>query len=163
MLRNPNLAWLSRQHQHALALCVRIDRAGEISESALLAWQEEIQNQFEMEIRHHFGAEERVVFPVAHRFSHLAPLVDGLRADHETLRGYFARAVSRELDVDSLRQFGALLSRHIRTEERELFEELQRKMNPTELDAMGRELSSELEQAVQGCALPRSIVTRPER
>jgi hemerythrin-like domain-containing protein len=157
MLRSPHLAPLSRQHQHALALCVRIQRAGEISNSALPAWQEEIQNQFDTEIRYHFGAEEAVLFPAARKYSKLAALVDNLLADHEVLRGYFASAVSRELDADRLRQFAVLLTRHIRTEERELFEGMQQRMDAKELEVIGQQLNRELKRAVQSCALPRII------
>jgi len=39
MLRDKNLIPLSHQHQHALALCVRIERASPISADDLEAWQ----------------------------------------------------------------------------------------------------------------------------
>ena len=68
MLRDKNLAPLSRQHQHALALCVRIDRASPIRETDLAAWQEEIARHFRSEIRIHFAAEEEFVFPAAEGF-----------------------------------------------------------------------------------------------
>ena len=42
MLRDKSLIPLSRQHQHALALCVRIERASPIANSDLKAWQESI-------------------------------------------------------------------------------------------------------------------------
>jgi len=65
MLRDKNLVPLSRQHQHALALCVRIDRAAPIAEPDLAAWQAEIGQHFRAEIRVHFAAEEQFVFPAA--------------------------------------------------------------------------------------------------
>ena len=154
MLRDPNLAPLSRQHQHALALCVRIDRAGKITEPALPDWQQEIENHFEREIKYHFTAEERLLFPAARKFPELAPLVDELLADHEALRSYFARAVARKLNGEDLRQFAAKLSRHIRREERELFEGLQQRMTATELDTLGSALNKALAKAPQSCSLP---------
>jgi len=54
MLRDPNLIPLSRQHQHALALCVRIDRASPVGDSGMAAWQSEIAQIFQSEIRVHF-------------------------------------------------------------------------------------------------------------
>ena len=42
MLRDKNLIPLSHQHQRALALCVRIDRAQPIPDADLLTWQAEI-------------------------------------------------------------------------------------------------------------------------
>ena len=68
MLRDPNLIPLSRQHQHALALCVRIDRASPVGDSDMAAWQSEIAQIFQSEIRVHFGAEENVLFPSVRRF-----------------------------------------------------------------------------------------------
>jgi len=154
MLRNPNLAPLSRQHQHALALCVRIDRAGKIPEPALPDWQREIENHFASEIKDHFTAEERLLFPATCKFPELAPLVDELLADHEALRRYFAGAVARKLNAEDLREFAARLARHIRREERELFEGLQQRMTETELDTLGSGLNQALAEATLSCSLP---------
>ncbi|MGD0180950.1 MAG: hemerythrin domain-containing protein, partial [Terriglobales bacterium] len=92
MLRDKNLVPLSRQHQHALALCVRLDRAIQAGEIDLEAWQAEIQQQFESEIGIHFAAEEKELFPAAARFPELQSLVDELLAEHDFLRDSFARA-----------------------------------------------------------------------
>ncbi len=58
MLRDKNLVPLSRQHQHALAMCVRIDRAS-LADLENQAWQVELQQIFEGEISVHFAAEEK--------------------------------------------------------------------------------------------------------
>src|SRR5229473_2807490 len=116
MLRDKNLIPLSRQHQHALALCVRIDRAIQAGEIDLEAWQAEIQQQFESEISTHFAAEEKELFPAAARFSEMQPLVDELLAEHNILRDYFLRAAARSLEPLSLRKFGEQLTRHVRKE-----------------------------------------------
>ena len=78
MLRDKNLIPLSHQHQHCLALCVRLDRAIQAGEVDLEAWQAEIQQIFEQEISFHFAAEEKELFPVAARFPELQPLVQEL-------------------------------------------------------------------------------------
>jgi hypothetical protein len=44
MLRDKSLIPLSHQHQRALALCVRIDRAQPIPDADLEAWQAEIEH-----------------------------------------------------------------------------------------------------------------------
>ena len=140
MLRDPSLIPLSRQHQHALALCVRIDRALGKEAIELSAWQEEIQQSYEHEISGHFAAEERVLFPAARRFSELALLVDELLGEHQRLREHFARAGERTMDRDELAAFAKLLSGHIRKEERLLFERLQKLMSKEELSALGNAL-----------------------
>ena len=69
MLRDKNLVPLSHQHQHCLALCVRLDRAIQAGDVDLEAWQAEIQQMFEQEIAFHFAAEEKELFPVAAQLS----------------------------------------------------------------------------------------------
>ncbi len=155
MLRNSNLVPLSRQHQHALALCVRIERALQAGETGLAAWQAEIQQHFEQEISIHFAAEEKELFPAASRFRDLQPLVRELLADHGVLREAFARAAAQTLEPAGLRAFAVRLSAHIRKEERQLFEEMQKRMTPEELTALGTELETALKRASQACALPR--------
>ena len=54
MLRDKSLIPLSHQHQRALALCVRIDRAQPIPATDLESWQAEIEQHFEQEIRDPF-------------------------------------------------------------------------------------------------------------
>src|SRR5205809_6236750 len=97
MLRNKNFIPLSHQHQHALALCVRLDRALQAGAVEADVWQAEIQQIFEQEIAVHFAAEEKEVFPTAARFLELQPLIDELLAEHGVLRGLFAQAASRTL------------------------------------------------------------------
>jgi hemerythrin-like domain-containing protein len=166
MLRDPNLIPLSRQHQHALALCVRLDRGIQAGEIDLQAWQEEIQLQFDSEIKIHFAAEEKELFPAAARFPELQPLVDELLAEHRILRDYFVCAAARSLDPKSLRDFGEKLVHHIRKEERQLFEGMQRVMSSPELAVLGMALEEALKYASQACALPHEATrlrSKPQR
>jgi len=151
MLRDKSLIPLSRQHQHALALCVRIDRSQPISVTDLQAWQAEIEQQFEQEIKIHFAAEEQVLFPAAHEFPQLVPIVEELIADHAVLRELFSQAGKRCMSSESLLAFGQRLANHIRKEERQLFERLQQLSNQEELAALGVELEAALKDAAQSC------------
>ncbi len=154
MLRDKNLIPLSHQHQHALALCVRIDRAQPIPEKDLHAWQTEIEQHFEQEIKVHFAAEEAEVFPAARKFSELSPLVEDLLADHACLRESFAHAQARRMTVTTLPAFAQRLSNHIRKEERQLFKRLQELMTQQELGVLGKRLETALTEAHQTCLLP---------
>jgi len=154
MLRDRNLIPLSRQHQHALALCVRIDRAMPIADADLASWLTEVEQIFQSEIRVHFAAEESVVFPRARKLAELIPLVDELLADHTVLRESFARAQARTMSAAELSAFGQCMSGHIRKEERQLFERMQELMNPEALALMGQNLEEALKDAVQTCRLP---------
>jgi hemerythrin-like domain-containing protein len=159
MLRHKSLIPLSRQHQHALALCVRIDRAAPVAD--LEAWQAEVALQFRSEIAIHFAAEEKVVFPAALRFGELASLLDELVAEHAQLRASFAAAEARRMTAEQLSKFAAQLASHIRKEERQLFERLQELFSAEEIGAMGRQLEIALEAAAQACAVPSGAAKRP--
>ena len=157
MLRDKNLIPLSHQHQHALALCVRIDRAVQAGDLDMLAWQAEIQQIFVGEVQNHFYAEERELFPVALRFPELGQLVDELLTEHARLREYFALATERTMDPAKLHDFARKLSAHIRKEEREVFEVLQRLLAPEELATLGTALANALNETgadQNSCTLP---------
>jgi hemerythrin-like domain-containing protein len=154
MLRDANLIPLSRQHQHALALCVRLERAMQAGNIDVEAWQAEIQQQFESEIAIHFAAEEKDLFPAAAEFPELRKLVDELIAEHVLLRDYFARAAARRLDQQALANLGERLAQHIRKEERQLFEGMQKLMSSHALATLGNALDTALQDASQACALP---------
>ena len=154
MLRDKNLVPLSRQHQHALALCVRINRARLSTPSEVKAWQSEIQQHFEQEIRYHFDAEEQHLFPVARQFAELNPLVDELVAERVHLRGYFARATAGALEASGLRSFAETLSSHIRKEERQLFEGMQERMGAEALAKIGAKIDETLSAVSTACIVP---------
>jgi hemerythrin-like domain-containing protein len=154
MLRDKNLVPLSRQHQHALALCVRINRAPLATPAELQAWQSEIVQHFEQEIQYHFAAEEIHLFPAARLQPGLSPLVDELLAEHARLRRFFAQSAARALDRPGLREFAETLSAHIRKEERQLFEGMQKQMTPEEMLRTGALVDEALAAAPQTCIVP---------
>jgi hemerythrin-like domain-containing protein len=142
MLRDRNLIPLSHQHQHALALCVRIERGLGAEHSDPLYWQKEIAQIFASEIRFHFEAEEKVLFPFAQRAPKLRDLVDELRVEHVSLRHYAAGAAEGRLTVPELQLFAASLAAHVRKEERQLFEGMQEFFSAEELTKTGAELDA---------------------
>ena len=157
MLRDKNLIPLSHQHQHALAMCVRLERALAKGTADLNAWQQEIVSIWESEIRYHFEAEEKILFPAADKYASLKPLVKRLLSEHTTLRDFFARAQARRLNAEALKTFGETLSQHIRTEDRQLFEECQRLMPAEEMARTGAAMDEYFTQSGMpgaSCALP---------
>jgi|HubBroStandDraft_1064217.scaffolds.fasta_scaffold94537_2 hemerythrin-like domain-containing protein len=163
MLRDKSLIPLSHQHQRALALCVRIDRAQPIPAADLEIWQTEIEQNFDQEIKIHFSAEERVLFPAAREFPELIPLAEDLIADHAALREFFSRAQMRRMSSETLLAFAQRLSRHIRKEERQLFERLQQLMSPEKLLALGMQLEAALKDAAQSCILSNEAARLRQR
>lgn len=164
MLRDKSLIPLSHQHQRALALCVRIDRAQPVPAADLDTWQSEIEQHFEQEVRLHFSAEEQVLFPAARQIPKLIPLVEELIADHAALRESFSQAKARTMSSETLPAFAQHLSTHIRKEERQLFEQLQQSMSPEELTKLGVQLEAALKDAAQSCILPsQATKLRPKK
>ena len=147
MLRDKSLIPLSHQHQRALALCVRIDRAQPIPAEDLQAWQAEIEQLFEQEIGIHFAAEEDVLFPAAREFPELIPLIEELIAEHSPCANLFVRRKKTTCHAEDLLSFRAAAFRHIRKEERQLFERMQQLLKPAELASLGMQL----EAALKGC------------
>ena len=154
MLRDKNLIPLSHQHQHALALCVRIDRAIQADDADLQAWQPEIEQLYEQEIAIHFAAEEKELFPAAQRVPELNPLIAELLHEHTSLRQLFALAAARKMSANDLQNFAEKLSAHIRKEERQLFEGMQRVMQPEQLASLGKALEKALAAGSDACILP---------
>src|SRR2546427_13185656 len=154
MLRDKNLIPLSRQHQHALALCVRLDRAVQSGQVDAEAWQAEIQQIFEQEIGTHFDAEERELFPAAAHCPELRSLVEELLNEHQALRQVFASAATRQLTSGDVRSFAAKLSAHIRKEERDLFEGMQKLLSIEEVAAVANAMESALANSYQYCIIP---------
>ncbi len=143
MLRDKSLVPLSHQHQHALALCVRMDRALRAPADGkpdTAEWNREVSELFRNEIAYHFEAEQRVLFPEAQKYPELHVLVTELLEEHATMRRLFAEGEAGALDVPALLALTEALSSHIRKEERLLFERLQDLMPPERLESLGRAL-----------------------
>jgi hemerythrin-like domain-containing protein len=127
--RHQSLIPLSHDHHHALALALRL-RQGD---DALLndGWTHDREEQarrvkkfYDEELRLHFIAEEHALFPVIRKeIPDSTSLIESLLLHHremERLISAIADAKGNELDAQ-LRELGALLDKHIRLEERELF------------------------------------------
>lgn len=155
MLRNTNLIPLSHQHQHTLALCVRLDRALQSGDMDLGAWQAEVYDQFRNEISHHFSFEEKEIFPVAARFPELKGLVRQLMVEHAILRGLFGRAGSQRLNAFQLERLVENLAAHIRKEERDLFEGMQKLMAPAQLSSIGFAAKNAFIEDTEACAMAK--------
>ena len=142
MLRHPSLIPLSRQHQHALALCVLIKRglSGNPSPEATAKLTRKAADLFEIELRSHFDIEERILFPVIRENLGPTRLAEELIADHRRLE-----ALAGKLEQPAvLREFASVLSTHIRREERELFEQIQARLPPEALEELGNRIGAEV-------------------
>ena len=146
MQRHPGLVPLSREHHHGLVMAERLVLGRSTNPRAdwpadRTAQARRLIDFFETDLRPHFEAEEAHVFPVAAReVAGGDRLVRRLVDDHDAMRE-MVRALAAggdapgppapPADLDGrLRAFGERLRRHIRVEERELFERMQDECSP---------------------------------
>jgi iron-sulfur cluster repair protein YtfE (RIC family) len=124
--RVDSLIPLSREHQYALLLCLRIHR-GLLDHEADPKWLRMKAGQsvrfFDEDLVTHFQAEEEFLFPEMRELSGAARIIDELLVEHAKIRRLSDRL--RQIGVGSLaetlKEFADTLEAHIRKEERELF------------------------------------------
>jgi len=137
MLRDRALIPLSHQHHNGLALGVLTRRALAADSSAenVAKLAQKIIDRYEIELVNHFEIEEQVLFPACGDL----PIVKELVEEHRKMESLVGRLRS-EPSAALLEEFCALLSRHIRREENEFFEEVQRVLGREALDHLGAEI-----------------------
>ena len=137
MLRDPSLIPLSNQHHNGLALCVMTRRslAADSSPGNVAKLARRAVGRYELELANHFEIEEQVLFPACGELPPIALLV----AEHRMIEGLIAQLRTAPTE-ELLEQFCALLSGHIRREENELFEQIQRALPREVLDRAGSEI-----------------------
>jgi len=129
--RIPELRKLSEDHHHGLVLARRARLAGDGDEdfSTAQVW-EEIERKFKNELEPHFRIEEKYLAPPLVILGEVA-LIERFNEDHRILRKSVSDKSARL--PSALKQFGEILERHIRFEERELFEIAQQRLSSDDL------------------------------
>jgi hemerythrin-like domain-containing protein len=139
MLRDPALIPLSHQHHNGLALCVMTERSlrDDQSDENLAKLARKIVDRYELELTNHFEVEEQILFPLVRSELGESTLVSDLIADHRRLEG-MVEQIRHAPASERLLEFTSLLRSHIRREENELFEEIQRRLPAETLAAAGQ-------------------------
>ena len=140
MLRDPSLIPLSQQHHNGLALCVLTERslAADSSAASVAKLSQKAIDRYELELTNHFDIEEGILFPAIE-----SPLIAHLVGEHRQLEAMIGR-MRAEPSAGLLLEFTALLRSHIRREENELFEEIQRRLPRQTLDSLGKEIDEKV-------------------
>jgi hypothetical protein len=139
--RHPGLVALSDDHHHELVQARLLLRAGEAPADERLRVASAYTDAFFSDTVEHFRREEEDVLPLyARRPGADHDLLERVLREHMELHG-LARALRAEVaagDVsgETLAELGSLLREHVRLEERELFEDVQRVVPGAELDAL---------------------------
>jgi mannose-6-phosphate isomerase-like protein (cupin superfamily) len=132
MKRRPELRGLSEDHHLALALARRCEVAARGQDPKALKHEwEEATRSFATLIEPHFRIEEHLLVPALEQIGE-AGMARRILDEHVALR----RAMTSEpRDAEHLHAFADLLGRHVRYEEREVFEGTQGRLPP---DALAR-------------------------
>jgi hemerythrin-like domain-containing protein len=148
MLRDSSLIPLSHQHHNGLALGVLTRRSLEAdgSDENVAKQARRIVRQYEIELSNHFEIEEQVLFPACGPM----PIVAELVAEHRRMEAMVER-LRKDPTREGIEEFCDQLARHIRREENELFEQIQRELPREVLDGAGQEIDR---RAVRSCLLP---------
>jgi hemerythrin-like domain-containing protein len=161
--RSPQLQPLSRDHHTALLAAFRIMHGldgkpaagGPTDFDALLAEAIDFHDQHFLA---HAEAEETVLVPALLATSGFdAAGVDRLLADHRRLVGLIARSADASTAVAErravLREYGEVLERHVRFEERELFPSAERELRAEVLAEVGTRLAAYETERERSCRL----------
>ena len=148
MKRHTALIPLSHQHHDALALCVFIDRGlrDEPTVENARKLRSQASDTFDLLISGHFAVEESVVFPAVQPHLPDPALIEELLSEHDSLRSKFKNLANHndsEL-IAALKDLGAQLDRHIRTEERILFQTIQEVLDESALVTLGNDIAAEI-------------------
>jgi hypothetical protein len=132
VIRQPALQSLSRDHHQALAIALKLARSD--ADTAAGA-QDAFLRYWLGHGRDHFRAEEEILLPTfANHADPQHPLVARVLREHLLIR---RRAIRIERGAEEplwrLRELGALVSDHVRLEERELFPLVEARLSSDEL------------------------------
>jgi predicted enzyme related to lactoylglutathione lyase len=138
--RHAALVPLSQEHQHELAQARRLHRAADAGPERRLAVASAYVDAFFTETVEHFRREEEILFPLYVRHAGSTPMLERILREHMELHGLVralrAEAAAGDIPPEALRSLGDLLHDHVRVEERELFEEIERLVPAAELERL---------------------------
>jgi iron-sulfur cluster repair protein YtfE (RIC family) len=150
-MRHPSLQLLSHDHHHGLAIALRCRKQalGQIKPMGapgLRERAEEVLAFYESNLIAHFRAEEEILFPLLRLVAmESAPMIDDLVREHVQIRQAMVQLKAGAALAKLIFDFGDLLERHIRREERELFPLFEQQVHGSQAERIGAELKKSLE------------------
>lgn len=149
MKRHNSLFVLSYDHQHGLALSIKLKYSKHPLSSSLpeevTALKAGLADAFETKLRKHFSLEEKYLVPLFPDNAMLNRMLD----EHRKLEGLYSKILENHGNPDLKQQreklnlFGELLELHIRFEERELFPMIEQNLSEEQLIKLGENLNKE--------------------
>jgi hemerythrin-like domain-containing protein len=149
MKRHKSLFPLSHDHQHGLALALKLKYPkkplSSANEEEISLLKQELADKYENVLRKHFSKEEQYLVPGFEDNDLMKQMLD----EHKKLEGLYNKIVNNTEgwtpteQRDKLNLFGELLDLHIRFEERELFPMIEKSMSEEQLEKLGKKLAVE--------------------
>ena len=146
MKRHKSLFSLSHDHQHGLALALKLKYPKKPLSSSgkeeISSLKSELADKYENVLRKHFHKEEQYLVPGFEENK----LMKQMLMEHKKLEGLYNKIVNDtegwtpEQQREKLNLFGELLDLHIRFEERELFPMIEKLLSEEQLEELGRKL-----------------------
>lgn len=143
MKRSAELKPLSHDHHQALFVAMQLKRASpEDSPFALQAFADFVEGTGDR----HFRIEEEILLPAwladAGAGAEAAGMAARVAAEHLEIRVRARRLSASGPAADELRELGALLERHVRFEERELFPLIEEALGEAAMRDLGLEIAA---------------------
>jgi hemerythrin-like domain-containing protein len=132
MKRDVGLQPLSRQHHDALMACLMIEK-GVKKNTDLKVLQDFTRQYWEKDLDKHFMLEESHLVPYLRKKQFPEYIIQSLLRDHELLRALSQRILNGGATYKGFLAFSTLLEKHVRFEERLVFEKAQEMIPEQEL------------------------------
>jgi hemerythrin-like domain-containing protein len=143
ILRHLVLQPLSRQHHQGLLVSLLLEKG--LKKSASLKDMRDFIIQFwEEELRNHFEKEDLLFLPLAYKYPTLIDGLVQLKNEHQEIRLIIQKLnnEARSEQFETISLFASSLEKHIRFEERQLFNSIQETLPEDELNEFIDELKS---------------------
>ncbi|MEI6087398.1 MAG: hemerythrin domain-containing protein [Bacteroidota bacterium] len=143
ILRHATLQPLSRQHHQGLLASLLLEKG--LKKNASLKEMRDFIIQFwEEELRLHFEKEDVLFLPLAYKYPQLLDGLTQLKNEHQEIRMIIQKLnnEARSEQFETIASFANLLEKHIRFEERQLFNSIQETLPEDELIDFTVELQS---------------------
>ena len=146
MKRHIGLYSLSHDHHQGLILAQQLKKGAPQYKGMLstLEGKKEYTLQFyKSELAQHFKNEEEILFPSVDKKNEIVDkMITEIISEHRKMESLVSELEKTNHLEDMLDKFGKLLEKHIRTEERELFVEIERVLTDIELRKIGKQIDS---------------------
>lgn len=147
MKRHPSLIKLSKDHHDGLILAQMIKKntpAYKGMPADTNGKREYVLTFWDKELNLHFQQEEKILLPVVQgKDDKLDKLCNQMIDEHRVIESLVEKLKSGIENENTLNELGAALDKHIRMEERELFERIQEVLDEKTLNELGNKLTDQ--------------------